>query len=412
MTLRQPFHMRVAFLFLWLFVFTIPIEDSVHIAGLGTISKLAGMIALGVGAIALGMQGKIRLPGLVHVLLGAFVLWSAMTLRWSISPDDTQQRIVTYVELLCLTLLVWEFCPDTSHVLSLMEAFVIGCLAPAFDTVTRYLLGEQTFYKRYATEGFDPNDLALMLALSLPMAYYLSLRRTGGRRWLYLFQMVAVIVAILLTASRGGTVAMAVGLSLVVWTMPILPARRRAVLIAVLAVMIPTAAVLVPASSWRRLSTLASEVSKGTLNSRTVLWKIGWDAFGGKAFQGVGSGAYPEVVAPVLGRPWGFTAVAHNSFISVLVETGLIGFAIFLSALAAMASRARRMPWLERRFWLTVLATWTIGVCSLTWEQRKPTWLIFALLAAHAGVLVRVNRPRRAASSEEFHETPKTAEVA
>jgi hypothetical protein len=27
--------------------------------------------------------------------------------------------------------------------------------------------------------------------------------------------------------------------------------------------------------------------------------------------------------------------------------------------------------------------TWTIGVSALTWEYRKPTWLLFGLLAAH-----------------------------
>jgi hypothetical protein len=45
---------------------------------------------------------------------------------------------------------------------------------------------------------------------------------------------------------------------------------------------------------------------------------------------------------------------------------------------------ASRMRHLERCLWLTLMLTWTIGVSALTWEYRKPTWLLFGLLAAHA----------------------------
>jgi len=31
-----------------------------------------------------------------------------------------------------------------------------------------------------------------------------------------------------------------------------------------------------------------------------------------------------------------------------------------------------------------MLATWCVGVSAGTWEYRKPTWLLFSLIAAHA----------------------------
>jgi O-antigen ligase len=123
-------------------------------------------------------------------------------------------------------------------------------------------------------------------------------------------------------------------------------------------------------------------VSQGTLNSRTVLWKAGLDEFRTQSFGGIGAGAYPEASAKVIGRPWAFVPVAHNSFISVMVETGVIGLALFGSMLAMLYRSAAAMPGMTRSFWFTMLAVWTIGVCSLTWEYRKPTWLLFGLLAA------------------------------
>jgi hypothetical protein len=38
-------------------------------------------------------------------------------------------------------------------------------------------------------------------------------------------------------------------------------------------------------------------------------------------------------------------------------------------------------PW-ERALWLTSLLVWVVGVSTLTWEHRKPTWLLFALIMA------------------------------
>jgi hypothetical protein len=35
----------------------------------------------------------------------------------------------------------------------------------------------------------------------------------------------------------------------------------------------------------------------------------------------------------------------------------------------------------ERALWYTMLGVWAAGVATLTWEHRKPTWLIFALIA-------------------------------
>jgi O-antigen ligase len=75
--------------------------------------------------------------------------------------------------------------------------------------------------------------------------------------------------------------------------------------------------------------------------------------------------------------------VAHNTFLSVLVELGIVG-ALLLGGLLVSAFRsALRMPSLERCLWVALLLTWSVGVSSLTWEYRKPTWFLFGILAAH-----------------------------
>src|SRR5262249_45201823 len=147
---------------------------------------------------------------------------------------------------------------------------------------------------RYATTGFDPNDLALTLALSLPMSYYLTLRKTRWTRWIYRLQMLLAIGTTFLTASRGGTFCMVIALSLILWTLPSLSKRERIGIIVTAAATAVAAIALVPPTSWKRLGSAAAEVSEGTLNSRTVLWQAGLNEFRDRPFGGIGAGSYPE----------------------------------------------------------------------------------------------------------------------
>jgi len=133
-----------------------------------------------------------------------------------------------------------------------------------------------------------------------------------------------------------------------------------------------------PESSWRRFSQTGSEMTEGTMTHRTVIWAAGLAAFRDHAFLGVGSGSYATTVL----RAVDVYYVAHNTFLSVLVELGVLGELLFLMLLAVMFTSILRMPKLERRLWTVLFLTWAVGVSALTWEYRKPTWLLFGLFAA------------------------------
>src|SRR5207244_3422504 len=109
-----------------------------------------------------------------------------------------------------------------------------------------------------------------------------------------------------------------------------------------------------PAAQRQRLATIATEMTTATtLHGRTQIWKAGLKALKQHPAAGVGSGAYPKAVEPWLGKPKvkGFQYVAHNSFLSVLVETGLIGFTIFALLLGTLAIFVWCMPYPERALW-------------------------------------------------------------
>jgi len=103
----------------------------------------------------------------------------------------------------------------------------------------------------------------------------------------------------------------------------------------------------------------------------------------------VGAGGFPVAIERNVVTAW----VAHNTFLSIIVELGVVGFGIFACLLLMLIYAAIRLPVLGRSLWLVMLLTWALGASGMTWENTKPTWLIFGLLVADsAGVQVAAAR--------------------
>jgi O-antigen ligase len=319
--------------------------------------------------------------------------WAALSILWTMDWDSTATRVGTYLQSLVAVWLIWELAVPETRVLGLYQSYVFGTLICSIRTLGNFMMGRtaaqvyaakgQTIWNeaRYTISGLNENDLGLMLALSLPMTFYLLARRKRPLIALLLWlQLITCITCILLTGSRGALLATCTSLVMFPLIMSGLPRWQRIASIIAFMVVLAGGAYLVPEETWRRLLLLTTEVSEGTLTHRTVIWAAGLEAFRNHAFLGVGAGAYAPVVLRVVDIPY----VAHNTFLSVLVELGVVGALLLFMLLASMVYCAIRMQYLDRCLWMTLLVTWTVGVSALTWEYRKPTWLLFGLLAAHA----------------------------
>lgn len=373
---------RLAFVLLWLFVFTIPMTYATEIPMIGTISASAGIAAMVAVVIAVAARRQVRLLGASHMAMAGYVLWSAVTLCWSVSPDLTIHRIMTNIQLLVLALLVWEMCAEERDILRMLGAFVAGTIIPALSTLKGFLPGQQTLIQRATLSGhdggYDANQLAFLLALSLPAAYYLILKEKGPIVSLYRLQMGFAVCAILLTGSPAAMVAMVVGLSVAFWTLPTISIRTRLKAFSMMMMLVAVGLMAVPSGVWKGVG---EQIRKGDTTLTTVVsaevWRIPSTPL--KGF-GAGTGERPAVVVSgrLGGRPTAFT---------IFAETGVIGVACFLVLIGVLVFATGRMPVVDKSFWMTALAVWVVGAFSLNWDCCQPAWLIFGLLAAHSACL-------------------------
>ncbi len=368
------------------FVFTIPWEKGVYLGTLGTIAKASGLAAFTAGLVAVTLRRGIAPPPFALPVAALFVAWSAATWLWSLDPQATVTRVGTFVQLLGMLGLIIEFAPSAFRQRLLMQAYLAGAVTGAAITFVRYAGNLQTYYKRYAATGFDPNTFGLILALAIPLAIYLAVSAKSAMRWLYYVAALMVLAALLLTGSRAAFLAALLGFAFPLLCWRALAFSHRLAASVLLALLLLSLAPIAPSPSRDRLATIPGELATGTLNSRKVLWKGGILQWVDRPLQGVGSGAYPAAITGWLNRPSvpGFVPVAHNTFLSVLVECGLIGFAFFSLLLLTLMAGIWMMPSMERALWAVMLLVWAAGVSTLTWEQHKATWLLFGLITATA----------------------------
>ena len=384
---------------LWLFVFSVPWGLDAF-PGVGTVTRILGIAALGAGALTKVTEGRVRRPSLIFLFALTFTFASALSLFWTISFDDTLVRVLTYVQLLALVWIVWEFARSGDEQQSLFTAFCFGTFIPIVSLLRNFGSDIRIHADdlRYSASGINANYLALTLVIGFPIAWHLFMRRRAAVRVVAAIYCVVAPVAIVLTGGRGAFIAGLVALSIVPLTLRRQSSRVWLSVMAMTVVGAIAMAVILPSSSWARIMTITEELQSGTMSGRTLIWDAGWKVFWERPILGAGAGAFPVAVEPVLNRP----RAAHNVALALLVEQGVVGLFLFASLLLACAWTIAGLASPERKLWTVLILSWLVGVMSIDWHYDKMTWLLFGLLAAQSAATIQ-RRRETAPASEPFY---------
>lgn len=230
-----------------------------------------------------------------------------------------------------------------SRVLKMMAVFALSAAVLAVHGIEQQQTGigwtgvglSQGTRIQYVGIFNDPNDLGLLFVACIPMSAYLSSRGgVLGLRRLFWWGVTAILVyGVYLTDSRGALLALLAVLGTYIW-------QRKGMLVAgVLGGMAVAVLLALPS----RFSEIDAE--EASAQGRVESWYEGLQMFRGHPLFGVGPEQYTDY------NP----LTAHNSFVLILAETGIIGYTLWL----AFVLYCFRMMWVGSR-----------RVDTSTWEEE------------------------------------------
>lgn len=395
-----------------------------------TVVKLAGAV-LAILWVARIVDRRSTLPFLLtdHPLFAYTVLlfpgWAFASTLWAESVPEARISAFRLAQGALLLFIVFSAVRERRHVLWVLWAFAGGAILTALiglggATATEDV-GPFAETLRLAGGIGDPNELAAILVPSLAIAVgLLATTRTPPIRLGLAAMLFVMALALFLTQSRGGLVALAV--TFVVAPVFAGSARPRvlAFVLTIAAFAISYYTLVAPPEQLKRVTSFAAAGGTG----RQDLWAISLKMFADRPVVGVGTGNF-VVVEPryatrdidlrrpdlVVDTPKG----AHNTYLHELTELGVVGGALFvavlLGALGLGIRATRRLGRTDDRPLELVARSLVVGVIGMlaafafiSAAHQEQLWLLLGVLAA-LGTVARAATP--AASGR-----PRAAETA
>lgn len=212
--------------------------------------------------------------------------------------------------------------------LVLLMGFSLGVLGTKFG-LFGILAGGVRFSEGFGGMLSDNNDLALALAMAIPPMWHL--RQVVEFSWgrLVLVGMTfCTVAAIIMTYSRGGAVTLAVVLFMLIMR------SRHKLGAAILIVLLAAPAVYMVGETYQqRVSTIMDPTQEASANSRFELSKAAFHMWLDYPLTGVGFGGGNFARMNYLYTTVQNGSVAHNSYMQVLVDTGIFGALCYLTLL-------------------------------------------------------------------------------
>ena len=360
-------------------------------------AKLTGVLLLVLGFAVLhgrSVMRIVRTPPAVCALL--ITVLAVLSTPGSVWPGNSVIFLATifWKTLLLFVISATAWCDRPTLRLSL-TVLVIGQAAVAAAMVSG--AAQAVMGRAYVGTAFDPNESAMQLLVVIPFALYLA-ARGGVWRVLGLGSMLLLVAGVVRTGSRGGFVGLA---ALAIWMIVhVRPRRRRAmVALGVAAAAVVVVVTASPATRERIGSILhpTEDYNYSYREGRIQVWRRGIGYMLQRPVFGVGVQGFPVADGVLSGKKnegYGIKySAAHNMFVQIGAELGVLGLLVFLRMLWAAAAGSARVLLLSRRLRapdeghlaeaaLGAFVAWLVGGFFLSVAYAPITFFVIAVCIA------------------------------
>ncbi len=321
----------------------------------------------------------------------------------SVHSEEVLQGL--YIKILIMFVLLNNLIDMRKRLYVFLKLLVFLTTAYALDAIWKYLKGEFSFRGRIegVVDGMfgNPNSLAMALDLMLPVAIvfaFITKKRTS--RLYYLACSVALVGGVLVSLSRGGFLALAVILLVLLWK---LSRKRRLVTFVVVGLMLIPMPWVAPSKLRNRVLSIIylERDDSGSTVDRIALLKQGISMIPDYWILGVGMNNYHLYTAN--------KQTAHNTYIEILIELGILGLIAYLVIIIApllalwrvqrQTENAPRGPTRDIYYLSVGLQASFAGYCISSFFGSVEYYWFLYYIAAFAIALKRIHGAEQAESA-------------
>ena len=369
----------------------IQVNEAISRMERGNIGRRAGLVILAAFGVFLlaRTRNRFRINGFLGLLLIVYVLWSVLSLLWSIDQMFTLRRLVTF-------LILWFAAIAMAARYSIKELAIIGFWVCGITA----LLGFANEIRLHTLDPFNESwrysgvfhtvTMGWNCGLWALCSFYLAtISSSRGAKAFFYGAMMVALVLLLLTKSRMAVASTFICLSLF-WFM--VSSVRTIFATIMLALVVLCSSYLVLGDKVIEYGEAATTLGRGesaresvgTLTGRLPLWKECFRWAVKRPILGYGFNTFisPKHYVEITKNVGWTPSSIHSGYIDALMGLGFVGLSVVLGVLAAALFRAFTLAKNN--------VSYTLVFCCLIWlcyniflEANlliRPTFMTFVML--------------------------------
>jgi len=330
--------------------------------------------------------GTFRKINVSEISLFSLGLWAIISFSWS---DQSREALAfSYYYVLCFLVfvLVRRQCDSLERWYFVGICYLLGCLVACCIIIQNWQNGKELDLYRFSKEGVNANYIAYCLATAVPilMAIFLKWKRNN---FFYLLITALILfiyfTGIALTGCRSALLAYLIGFLIFMFSLLHTFLHSKLKFLLILVSIISSGIIFynyLPFEMQVRLYPLTDPsydpARYNDLSRRLIIWPIALEIFKENYLCGVGAGVFQSL------NSLGISA--HNVFLSVATELGIVGLFLYLSSVTLPFMNISRIrasfsgaTWSVVSLFLVWLTISLAGV----WEVSMVAWFAFAWFA-------------------------------
>jgi O-antigen ligase len=354
-----------------------------------TLTKVLGILSIMAFSVKGLFEGKFRKPDVTIMSLVLFIMFGLLSVVWAISPEIAIAHFQTAIGLLILYVICSSYM-ITEKEFNILKTFVlIGGIFAGILLVFNFATGHNYYSSTRTTIEYggmlaNPNSwsISLLMPVSICVGMIIT-RESKTEKALFILIFLVMLFGLIATGSRK--TLLGVGTILIVYNIFSKKKITSGIIVAAAVFVVLSCA---PDYIIARFGNAFQDRGSGRLD----IWYVGWKALENYWLCGAGLSNFPlaynqySIYAP---HYEGFTRGPHNTYLSILVELGIVGGTLMFFALklhyqkikSRFAEYGMDEIMLKATFWGMIITSF---FSTNLWD--KSFWFLFMMIMMHKNV--------------------------